>query len=155
MKNHPSRLSVNAVMALLLTVFTFSSGLRAQDGAKLFKQNCAVCHSSHTDQKLTGPGLAGVFDRAPKGDWLKKWIINNQKVIKSGDAYANKIYNQYGKATMNVFEGQLSEKDIEAVLGYLKKGPPAAGPDEKVTPGGVVEQEETSSIEPLYLVLGV
>src|SRR3954469_223526 len=158
MKNHPSRLSVNAVMALLLTVFTFSSGLRAQDGAKLFKQNCAVCHSSHTDQKLTGPGLAGVFDRAPKGDWLKKWIINNQKVIKSGDPYANKIYEQFGKAQMNVFEGQLSEKDVDAIIGFLH-GP---APDAVVSgkSGGDKGSEgqkaqATGGIEPLYLILGV
>jgi cytochrome c2 len=91
MKNNISQISIKALLAVVFTVFTISSKIHAQDGEKLFKQNCAVCHASHTDQKLTGPGLKGVFDRVPKGDWINKWIRNNEKLIKSGDAYANKI----------------------------------------------------------------
>ncbi len=98
-----------------------------ENGAKLFKQNCAVCHASHTDQRLTGPGLKGIFDRVPKpaDEWLIKWILNNEKLIKSGDAYANKIYNEYNKAAMTVFEGQLSENDVKDILAFLKAPPPA------------------------------
>jgi mono/diheme cytochrome c family protein len=155
MKNHLSRISVKTFLALVFTVFTLSSGLKAQDGAKLFKQNCAVCHASHTDQKLTGPGLKGVFDRAPKGDWLMKWILNNEKLIKSGDAYANKIYNDNGKAAMTVFEGQMNEKDVTAILAFLKaplkETTPTGGP---ASPEGVTV-EPKGGIEPLYLTLGV
>jgi len=99
----------------------------AENGAKLFKQNCAVCHASHTDQKLTGPGLKGIFDRVPKpaDEWLIKWILNNEKLIKSGDAYANKIYNENNKAAMTVFEGQLTENDVKDILAFLKAPPPA------------------------------
>src|SRR5258708_3017795 len=78
---------------LLAAIFflTFSFKLSAQDGEKLFKQNCAVCHSPHTDQMGTGPGLKGVFDRIPKGDWITKWVLDNTALIKSGDAYAKSI----------------------------------------------------------------
>ncbi len=155
MKNHISQVSVKTLLAVVFTVFAFSSKIRAQDGEKLFKLNCAVCHASHTDQKLTGPGLKGVFDRAPKGDWMHNWIKNNEKLIKSGDAYANKIYNDNGKAAMTVFEGQLSDKDIDAVIAFIK-GPPPAGPVVKgpeVTEGGEVS-EGNGGIEPLYLILG-
>src|SRR5436190_21627929 len=103
MKKQFTRTPAKAVIALVLAVFTFSTGMKAQDGAKLFKQNCAVCHASHTDQKLTGPGLKGVSDRVPPGDWMHKWILNTEKMIKSGDAYANKIYNANNKASMTVF----------------------------------------------------
>lgn len=77
MKNHISRVPLKALITAVLTVFVFSSDLKAQDGEKLFKQNCAVCHASHTEQKLTGPGLAGLFDRVQPGsltknEWLKK-----------------------------------------------------------------------------------
>ncbi len=155
MKNNISRISLKALIAIVFTVFTFSNQLNAQDGAKLFKQNCAVCHASHTDQKLTGPGLKGIFDRAPKGDWLKNWILNNEKLIKSGDAYANKIYNENGKAAMTVFEGQLTDKDVDAILGFIKAPLPAAP---GVTPGQTVADatnaEPQGSIDPLYLILG-
>lgn len=149
------RTPLKALIALCFLVFSFQSPLSAQDGAKLFKQNCAVCHSAHTDQMLTGPGLKGIFDRAPKGDWLNRWILNNEKLIKSGDAYANQIYNKYGKAAMTVFEGQLTDKDVTAILDYIKT-PPAptvtTGPNNTVVSGEPVEN--ANGIEPLYLILG-
>jgi mono/diheme cytochrome c family protein len=156
MKNHNSRIPLKALVTAIFTVFFFISNVKAQDGAKLFKQNCAVCHVSHGDQKLTGPGLAGIFDRAPKGDWLNRWILNNQKVIKSGDAYANKIYNDNGKAQMNVFEGQLSEKDVDAIIGFLRAPAPVVGTPkgpQTDTVGATAVQED--GIDPLYLLLGV
>ncbi len=155
MKNQISRIPLKALIAVVFTVFTFNSKVQAQDGAKLFKQNCAVCHASHTDQKLTGPGLKGVFDRVPKGDWINKWILNSEKVIKSGDAYANKIYAENGKAAMTVFEGQLSDKDVEAILGFIKAPLPVAGPAGPV--GGSTENApvaEKGGLDPLYLILG-
>ncbi len=155
MKNQISRIPIKALIAAVLTVFIFSSKLQAQDGAKLFKQNCAVCHASHTDQKLTGPGLKGVFDRVPKGDWINKWISNSEKMIKSGDAYANKIYADNGKAAMTVFEGQLNDKDIASIIEFIKAPPVVTTPVSggPVATGEGVE-EPKGSIEPLYLVLG-
>jgi len=113
------------IFSLLLAPLLIAQN--ADNGAKLFKQNCAVCHASHTDQRLTGPGLKGVFDRVPKpaDEWLIKWILNNEKLIKSGDPYANKIYNEYNKAAMTVFEGQLTENDVKDILAFLKAPPPA------------------------------
>jgi mono/diheme cytochrome c family protein len=154
MHNNMSHFSLKSLFGAVFLFFAFSFGLKAQDGAKLFKQNCAVCHAI-TDQKLTGPGLAGVFDRAPKGDWLKKWILNNEKLIKSGDAYANKIYNDNGKAAMTVFEGQLTDKDVDAILAYVK-APPAPTTSATPTPGagGDAVEEVKGGIDPLYLLLG-
>ena len=156
MKKNVSRTLVKSLLTAVFSLFVFIQAIHAQDGAKLFKQNCASCHASHTDQKLTGPGLKGVFDRAPKGDWLKNWILNNEKLIKGGDAYANKIYNDFGKAAMTVFEGQLTDADVESILGFLKAPPPAApgkGPAAAVTSAENVDVN--SGVEPLYLILAV
>jgi mono/diheme cytochrome c family protein len=154
MQNNMSHFSLKSLFGAVFLFFAFSYGLKAQDGAKLFKQNCAVCHAL-TDQKLTGPGLAGVFDRAPKGDWLHNWILNNEKVIKSGDAYANKIFTENNKAAMTVFEGQLSDKDVDAILAYMKNPPPPPGPAAtSVATGGGEVKEEKGGIDPLYLLLG-
>src|ERR1700756_746614 len=87
------------------------------DGKTLFKQNCAVCHSL-TNQKITGPGLAGIADRAPKGNWLFNYIKNNEKVKKSGDVYANHLYG----SSMTVFEGSISDAQINAIISYIKYG---------------------------------
>jgi len=92
------------------------------DGEKLFRQNCSQCHTAHDHKKLTGPGLKGIFDRAPKGDWLRGYILNNEKLIKAGDPYANKIFEEYNHAAMTVFEGALSENEVDAILEYVAKG---------------------------------
>lgn len=147
--------SFKSLLGTAMMLVLFAGNIIAQDGAKLFKQNCAVCHASHTDQKLTGPGLKGIFDRAPKGDWLKNWILNNEKLIKSGDAYANKIFNDNGKAAMTVFEGQLSDKDVDAIIAFLQAPPPVAagpkGPGAGVPVAGA--EEAAKGIDPLYLIL--
>lgn len=88
------------------------------DGEKLFQRNCAVCHTM-TDEILTGPGLAGVTDRVPVGNWLKNYILNNERMIKAGDPYAVKIYNQYKKAAMTVFEGALTDNEVNAIIKYI------------------------------------
>jgi len=160
MKTNISPTTLKALLTLVFTVFIFSSNLKAQtadEGAKIFKLNCAVCHASHTDQMGTGPGLKGLFERIPKGDWITKWIINNEKLIKSGDLYANQIYTKYNKTAMTVFEGQIDEKGVASIVAYLKGPDPASkvvaqGP---VAGGGVEVVEPKGGIEPLYLILGI
>jgi mono/diheme cytochrome c family protein len=161
MKNNISRTPLKTFILAVFTIFTLaSSTLNAQDGEKLFKQNCAVCHAV-TDQMLTGPGLKGVYDRVQSGSiskdaWLTKWIINNEKMIKSGDAYANQIYTKYSKAAMTVFEGQLNEKDVAAILNYVKNPPaPPTTTGGSGTGGDPIASEATGGIEPLYLILGI
>ena len=61
-------------------------------------------------------------------EWLNAWIRNSNSVIKSGDAYANKIYNEYNGAAMTAYP-QFSDDDISNILAYTaqdKAAPPAA-----------------------------
>lgn len=101
-----------------------------KNGEKLFKANCTACHA--LDKKLVGPALGGVVERLKKDqnldiDWFQKWITNNEKLRASGDKYANEVYEANGKAAMQVFEGKLSEKDINDILAYTSN-PPAEEP---------------------------
>lgn len=101
-----------------------------KNGEKLFKANCTACHA--LDKKLVGPALGGVVERLKKDqnldiDWFQKWITNNEKLRASGDKYANEVYEANGKAAMQVFEGKLSEKDINDILAYTTN-PPAPEP---------------------------
>ena len=156
MHNNMSHFSLKSLFGAVFLLFAFSFGLKAQDGAKIFKQNCAVCHTL-TDQKLTGPGLAGVFDRVPKpsDEWLTKWIKNNNKVIAAGDAYAKKLVADNGGSDgMSEFEF-LSDDEVKALIGYIKA--PPAPPTAKNAPAAVASEEgaeETKGIDPLYLLLG-
>lgn len=158
MENNKCRTSLQTLFAAVLFL-TLSFKVSAQDGASLFKKNCAVCHTI-TDQKLTGPGLKGVFDRVQPGSltkeaWLTAWIINNEKVTKSGDPYAKKLMSDFGGAAMTVFEGQLNEKDVAAILNYIKNPPAPVVPG---TPAGAVATDEVEevgpAVEPVYIWLG-
>jgi len=97
-----------------------SFGASAQDGEKLFKQNCATCHRID-DKKMVGPGLAGVEDRAPSREWLVKWVQGPAAMIASGDAYANSI-KDIDPSMMTDF-GYLEEAQILAIFDYVKNPP--------------------------------
>ena len=109
---------------LLFFSITFTS-LFAQDGdpakgKSLFNANCAACHQ--LDKKMTGPALRYVETRLSEDEglgrtWLNAWIRNSSALIKSGDAYANKIYAEYNGSAMTAFP-QLSDQDLSDILAY-------------------------------------
>ena len=118
--------SVRFSLLLFCSTFIFNfSGVFAQasveQGEKIFKQNCTSCHSIGAT-KVVGPGMKGVMSRVPSEEWLKGWIKNNVAIIKSGDAYANKIYVENNKASMTVFNN-LKDDEIASVIEYLKNPP--------------------------------
>ena len=124
-------------LTLLWLVFSlfFSSFSHAQDddpikGKALFNANCAACHQ--LDKKMTGPALRNVETRLYEDEgldreWLYAWIRNSSALIKSGDDYANRIYNEYNGAAMTAYP-QFSDQDISNILAYTaeeKAAPPA------------------------------
>ena len=114
-----------------ILLFTFSTSLTAQEGdpvngKSLYNANCAACHK--LDKKMTGPALRNVESRLAEEEgldreWLNAWIRNSASLIKSGDTYANKIYNEYNGTAMTAFP-QLSDQDISDILAYTAAPPP-------------------------------
>ncbi|MBA10231.1 MAG: cytochrome C [Flavobacteriaceae bacterium] len=129
-RNSVSKLRLFGSVFLL----AFSLSLFAQDGdptkgKSLFNTNCAACHN--LDKKMTGPALRGVEARLANDEgldrnWLNSWIRNSSALIKSGDAYANKIYAEYNGAAMTAFP-QFSDQDLSDILAYTaqEKAQPA------------------------------
>ncbi|MFM9028968.1 MAG: c-type cytochrome [Bacteroidota bacterium] len=140
---------------LFIALFSMQSfaqdAASVQDGEALFKANCASCHA--VKEKLVGPALKGIETRRPE-DWLLKWIKNSSAVIKSGDDYAVKIYNEYNKVAMPSFN--LKDAEIKSVLAYVKAeaekpdAVPAAGTG---APGAAPERE--GGPVGLYLILAI
>jgi len=129
-------LTIKSVLLGFVFLLTFSTTLLAQDGdpvrgKTLFNTNCAACHS--LDKKLTGPALRGVEARLDEQgldrEWINAWIRNSAAVVKSGDAYANKIYAEYNGAAMTAMP-QLSDQDISDILAYTATEPAAAASGE-------------------------
>src|SRR6478736_4670724 len=86
-------------------------------GEDLFAANCKSCH--RVKQKLVGPALAGVSDRAPSIDWIKGWVRNSAKVIAGGDKYGVTLYNEYNKSQMTAFTSYKDDQ-IMSILAYVK-----------------------------------
>ncbi|MDE3236962.1 MAG: c-type cytochrome [Bacteroidota bacterium] len=139
----PHRRILSKVLFSAVVFLTFSLGnlVKAQDGKALFSQNCASCHA--IDKKLTGPALMGVEDRWTNKKNLYSWIRNNQAFLKTGDPYANKLYNEFNKVQMNLFPN-LSDAEIGAILKYIKDWKPAAAPG-AAGAGGASKAEEGDS----------
>ncbi|HDZ06898.1 hypothetical protein LCGC14_0050880 [marine sediment metagenome] len=148
MKKVPNRNQFSKILGLsLITILLSASPLIAQDaaadataveavagggdakkGKALFNQNCAACHA--LNRKMTGPALENVETRLSEDegldrDWLYAWVKNSPGVIKSGDAYANKVYAEYNQAAMTAFP-TLSNADIDDILAYTAAAPAAA-----------------------------
>jgi len=87
-------------------------------GQSLFNTNCKTCH--RLDQKLVGPALRGVTERREL-EWIKKFILNTQLVIQSGDATAVALYEEYNQSVMPAFEF-LSDDDLMNLLAYVEYG---------------------------------
>ena len=127
---------LNSKQLLLSLIFflSFSTLSIAQEGdpAKgktLFNTNCAACHK--LDKKMTGPALRNVQSRLEEDegldiDWIRAWIRNSSAMVKSGDAYANKIFTEYGGAAMTPMP-QLTDQDIADILAYTAAEPTTGG----------------------------
>jgi cytochrome c551/c552 len=121
----------------------------AQDGAKLFKANCAACHSP-TEKTVVGPGLKGVNEKHDR-EWLGKWIKNSGDLIASGDAAANEIYKEFNKSIMP--PQAVNDADIDAILAYVADYvPPVVKGAVADSGGGVVEADNSVM---MYLFFGV
>lgn len=132
---------------ILVGLFAFSAN--SQDAKSLFNANCASCHAM--DKKLTGPALMGAYERWG-GDRKKltAWIKNSAAFLKTGDKYANDLYKEYAGSAMNSFEGVLDEKQIDAIITYIKDWKPVAT-DASGNNMGTAAQESDSSL--LYGIL--
>lgn len=141
-----------AIFSLLFLSFFLSiNHVSAQDGEKIFKQNCAKCHSLGSE-RVTGPGLKGLMSRVPSEEWLVKWIKNNDALIKSGDAYAVKI-SAFDGSAMTIFN-DLSNEEIKATIDYIKNYVEPKSKTPVATTGeGATAKEE--GVNPLTLLIGI
>jgi len=111
----------------IVFLFIFSFAVSAQEipkdeasiqaGEALFNANCKSCH--RVKQKLVGPALAGMEQRAPSVAWIISWVRNPAAMIASGDEYANKIFNEYNRSMMTAFTS-FSDDQILDIIAYVK-----------------------------------
>ncbi|MBX2960537.1 MAG: c-type cytochrome [Flavobacteriales bacterium] len=120
-------------------------------GEKLYKANCAACHSVG-DNKLVGPGLKGINEKR-SFEWLVKWIKNSPELIASGDADAKAIFEEFNKVPMP--PQNVTDDEIKAILAYIKN-PPSAKKEEastEVADAGETKSDSKSTIIILVVII--
>ncbi len=151
-----------------ILLLTFSTSLSAQEGdpvngKALYNANCAACHK--LDKPMTGPALRNVEARLADEqgldrEWLSAWIRNSSALIKAGDAYANKIYNEYNGTAMTPYPG-FTDQDISDILAYTaqpKPEPPAPVPGSETqtqASGGVSNNLILGALAVLFALLAM
>lgn len=115
---------------VFLASLMLTSGLSfAQDGAKLFKQNCAACHK--VDKVSIGPALKGAkakWEEAGEGDLIYRWVANPQELYDSGDSKMAKEIWDFSPAAMSPM-AHLSKDEVDAIFTYIEApAPPPADP---------------------------
>ena len=127
----PSIVKKGALLGLL--IFLSYTTIQAQDGKALFNAQCATCHA--LDKTLTGPALRGVETRGPWTDRKEvvKWVHNPGGYIPT-NPYTQQLQAQFNGQVMPSFP-QLGEKEIYAILDYIKAAP-LPGQNNQVGGGG-------------------
>lgn len=88
-------------------------------GKALFvKRACATCHSLD-GTRITGPTLKGLFGREEE-------LADGTKIIADENYFRESLFNPAGQVvkgyppTMPVFKGLLKDKEVDALIAYLK-----------------------------------
>lgn len=87
-----------------------------EPGQEIYQTYCAACHSIGGG-RLVGPDVLGVHDRRAQ-DWLEQFVRSSQTLIKSGDAEAVALFEEYNGLVMP--DAVISDAQIKEVLAYIK-----------------------------------
>ena len=149
-----------SLLLISVSLLTFQNTFAQDDpavtaGKALFNANCAACHK--LNKRAVGPALKGVSTKYNK-EWLYSWIKNSTAMVKSGDAQAVAIYEEYNGSVMTSFP-QLSNEDIDNILAYTDYTPPAAAAAASAAAGAPAANsagpENTLILIALILVFGI
>ena len=87
----------------------------ADKGKAIFEGKCSACHQL-SDQKIVGPGLAGVTERR-KPEWIMNMIVNPVEMTQK-DPQAKKLLAEHLTQMTNQ---DIAEPDARALLEYLRQ----------------------------------
>ena len=150
---------------ILIASMLITLSANSQDGASIFKKNCAVCHTIGKG-KIVGPDLIGV-DKKHDIKWLIKWVKSSQSLVKKNDPKAVQIFNDNNKMIMP--DQALTDDEVKAVVAFVSEettkleqppvvsSPPVAIPNETINANQSEKQSSSnfSAVAVLYLSIGI
>lgn len=144
---------INKIKTLGLSLAIFAavpSSFAAEDGAALFKANCAACHK--LDKNSTGPKLQGaraLWEEAGEGEMIYEWIADPVALAESGRSKRAAEVINFSKSQMT--PQTVSKEQIDAILKYADDYKP---PVKKTGGDEVVAQEPTTNYV-LWLIVSL
>lgn len=120
------RRPVLVLMAFAVVVFFGTTAGAAQDAAKFYEDNCAVCHTIGEGPQA-GPDLKGVTARRDRG-WLVRFMLDPEAF--ASDPEVARMSAEAGGVTMPATAG-LTREMADAILGLIEQrsgASPAAAP---------------------------
>jgi mono/diheme cytochrome c family protein len=107
----------SCVLFIAFAILIFSKpDVYGQSMDDLFRTNCSSCHTIGGG-KLIGPDLKDVENRKDR-EWLIKFMLDPEAMIKSGDQYASKILAEANGVIMTPIPGINVEK-AELILDLI------------------------------------
>ena len=107
---------------------------------------------------VTGPALIGILDgtRAPSREWLKLWIKDNNSLRAAGDAYANKVYEDWGGKAMTAFP-YFSDQQLDDVIEYIVayEVPVDSGNTDLLPCIPETKKEEESNLYMFFIIISI
>lgn len=150
-----SKGSIRTALALLLSLSFSAAHAQPADaalyaqGEKLFKGNCASCHK--VDAKMTGPALQGARARWEGQGDIYAWIKNSAAYLKTGNAYATKLFEDWNKVPMPA--QAVTDAEIDAILYYVDNYTPPQPKQPVVADGGGAAPADAGSNNWLWLLV--
>ncbi len=89
----------------------------ADEGQELYNKTCVACHTIGKG-RLVGPDLLNISEKRSQ-EWLLAFIQSSRKLIESGDADANAIFEEYNRMPMP--DNAFTDAQSLAVLDYIKR----------------------------------
>jgi cytochrome c len=112
-------------LAFAIGLIFFSGGVRAEeDGDRLFRTSCGICHTIQPGQNRVGPSLAGVVGRkagtAPAFNYSD---ANKNSNVVWDEAQLNQYLNdpkEFMPGTKMIYPGVKDPEKRRALIAYLR-----------------------------------
>jgi cytochrome c len=116
--------AVNA-LALTLALICFGIGARAEeDGARLFRNTCGICHTLEPGQNRLGPSLAGIIGRkAGTVTGFDYSEANKNSNVVWDEAQLDQYLSnpqQFMPGTKMIYPGMKDAEQRKALIAYLR-----------------------------------
>lgn len=138
----------------LAIIAMIPSSFSAQDGAALFKANCASCHK--VLKNSTGPKLKGaraLWEAEEEGELIYEWIKNPMELVESGKSKRAAVVVDFSKSSMTA--QTVTKEEMDAILDYADATPEPVAKTEVASSDAVSGNDDASTNYLLWLVVAL